>query len=54
MKREKRIEKILKMVDKNTISFKFVMAGKNGVGKSSVINAILDSYVCEVASDAKP
>lgn len=54
MKREKRIEKILKMVDKNTISFKFVMAGKTGVGKSSVINAILDSYVCEVASDAKP
>lgn len=42
------------MVDKNTISFKFVMAGKTGVGKSSVINAILDSYVCEVASDAKP
>lgn len=42
------------MVNESTIKFKFVMAGKTGVGKSSVINAILESPACEVAQDSRP
>lgn len=49
-----RIEKMLDLVNESTIKFKFVMAGKTGVGKSSVINAILETRACEVASDARP
>lgn len=52
--KEDRITKMLKMVNESTIKFKFVMAGKAGVGKSSVINAILESPACEVAQDARP
>lgn len=51
---EDRIKKMLQLVDKNTLNFKFVMAGKTGVGKSSVINAILESPACEVAQDSRP
>lgn len=52
--KEDRITKMLKMVNESTIKFKFVMAGKTGVGKSSVINAILESPACEVAQDSRP
>lgn len=51
---EDRINKILKLVSESTIKFKFVMAGKTGVGKSSVINALLESPACEVAQDSRP
>lgn len=51
---EKRMAELLRKVDQCTINFKFVMAGKTGVGKSSIINALLESPVCEVAPDSRP
>ncbi|WP_298552874.1 GTPase [uncultured Parabacteroides sp.] len=51
---EKKMDELWKNVNKSTPKLKIVMAGKTGVGKSSVINAITDYYLCPVAEDAKP
>lgn len=54
VKDNKQIEKMWTDIEKNCLKLKILMGGKTGVGKSSIINALVGTEVSKVSSDGCP
>lgn len=51
---DKEIESMWHDIENNCLKLKILMGGKTGVGKSSVINAIIGEEISKISDDGKP